>query len=64
MANKQGLNETLSPDEITLFLRNEKYNDTKWNIIKTSSINGQGLEEGMQWMISTIREIKRNEKEI
>jgi len=40
----------------------QKYNDRKWNIIKTSAINGQGL--GMQWMISKIREIKRNEKEI
>ena len=39
MANKQDMNETLSSDEITLFLRDEKYNDRKWYIIKTSGIN-------------------------
>ena len=58
MANKQDMNETLSSDEITLFLRNEKYNDRKWHIIKTSGISGQGLEESMQWMASAIRAIK------
>ena len=58
MANKQDLNESLSNDEITLFLRNEKYNNRKWRIIETSGITGQGLEEGMQWMASTIRAIK------
>ena len=58
MANKQDLNETLSSDEITLFLRNEKYKDRKWCILKTSGISGQGLEEGMQWMAYAIREIK------
>jgi len=58
MANKQDMNETLSSDEISLFLKNEKYKDRKWSIIKTSGINGQGLEEGMQWMASAIREIK------
>ena len=58
MANKQDLNETLSSDEITLFLRKEKYKDRKWCILKTSGISGQGLEEGMQWMASAIREIK------
>ena len=58
MANKQDLNETISSDEISLFLRNEKYKDRKWNIIKTSGISGQGLEEGMEWMVSSIKEIK------
>ena len=58
MANKQDMNETLSSDEITLFLRNEKYKDRKWCIIKTSGISGQGLEESMQWMASAIRAIK------
>ena len=58
MANKQDLNETISSDEISLFLRNEKYKDRKWNIIKTSGISGQGLEEGIEWMVSSIKEIK------
>ena len=58
MANKQDLNETLSSDEISWFLKNEKYKDRKWSIIKTSGISGQGLEEGMQWMVSSIRKIK------
>ena len=58
MANKQDMNETLSTDEIALFLRDEKYNDRKWCIIKTSGINGQGLEESMQWMASAIGAIK------
>ena len=43
MANKQDMSEILSLDEITLFLKNEKYNDRKWCIIKTSGINGNGL---------------------
>ena len=52
------MNETLSSDEIILFLKNEKYKDRKWCIIKTSGISGQGLEESMQWMAFAIREIK------
>ena len=52
------MNETLSSDEIILFLKNEKYKDRKWCIIKTSGIIGQGLEESMQWIASAIREIK------
>jgi len=35
-----------------------KNNDRKWCIIKTSGINGQGLEESMQWMASAIGAIK------
>ena len=52
MEIKQDMNETLSSDEITLFLKNKKYKDRKWCIIKTSGISGQGLEESMQWMAS------------
>ena len=55
MANKQDMNETLSSDEISMVLRNKKYKDRKWSIIKTSGISGQGLEEDMQWMASSIR---------
>ena len=58
MEIKQDMNETLSSDEITLFLKNKKYKDRKWCIIKTSGISGQGLEESMQWMASAIRAIK------
>mmetsp|Transcript_3553 Transcript_3553/g.3580 ORF Transcript_3553/g.3580 Transcript_3553/m.3580 type:complete len:182 (+) Transcript_3553:27-572(+) len=53
MANKQDLSGAVSPQELTenLNLSREK---RKWLVQGTSAANGDGLQEGMDWLANTL----------
>ena len=50
-ANKQDLNDALSPGEITNQFEMGKYFGRKWLIQGASGKTGQGLKEGLDWLI-------------
>ena len=58
MANRQDLENAESPDEIK-----KKFGEItgrKFEVIGTSAITGQGIEEGYEWVFNTT--IKNNKK--
>ena len=54
MANKQDLKESLSPYEITEKMRREQLKGRTWKVIGTSCITGEGLKEGLDWIVSEL----------
>jgi GTPase SAR1 family protein len=50
MANKQDKEDTMSIDEISGKLKLAKLNGRRWQIQKTSAINNEGIEEGLEWI--------------
>ena len=57
LANKQDITHALSVEEIIKKISIEKFKEKIWIAIGTSVITGEGIEEGLDWMI------KRMEKE-
>ena len=55
-ANKQDLLNALSADEIRDGLNLKNIQDRKWTIQSCSSKNGEGLEEGFQWVMANMRQ--------
>ena len=53
-ANKQDLNEAISPIELTKILEIEKIKNRKWFVQGSSAISGQGIKEGLNWLIDTL----------
>lgn len=51
MANKQDLLSALSPGEITEKLGLDSLRDRVWQIIACSAKDGDGLQEGMEWIV-------------
>ena len=51
-ANKQDMENPLSPAEISKSLGLCSLKNRTWSIFKTSAINGDGLEEAMNWLVS------------
>ena len=54
MANKQDLDSALSVEEIIKKIEFEKFKDKTWLALGTSIITGEGIEEGLDWMISIL----------
>ena len=54
-ANKQDLLSALDPAEITSALGLEKLTDRSFQICACSAKTGEGLTEGMEWMVSRVR---------
>ena len=54
MANKQDLKGALSPDEITEKMRMGQLEGRTWKVIGTSCITGEGLKEGLDWIVSEL----------
>ena len=54
MANKQDLDSALSLEEIIKKIEIEKFKDKIWLALGTSIITGEGIEEGLDWMISIL----------
>ena len=54
MANKQDLDSALSLEEIFKKIEIEKFKDKIWLALGTSIITGEGIEEGLDWMISIL----------
>jgi len=50
-ANKQDLLQAVPADEITKQLNLDKIKDRTWHIQAASAKNGDGLQEGMEWLV-------------
>jgi len=54
-ANKQDLLNALSAEEIADMLKLETIKDRTWTIQACSAKGGDGLQEGMEWLISNVQ---------
>jgi signal recognition particle receptor subunit beta len=52
-ANKQDLNG-LTADEIIESLNLSNITDRNWSLYACSAIKGEGIKEGMEWLLETI----------
>ena len=48
-ANKQDLDGSMSPSEVSQALGLSALKSRTWAIFKTSAVKGEGLEEAMEW---------------
>ena len=48
-ANKQDLDGSMSPSEVSQALGLSALKNRTWAIFKTSAVKGEGLEEAMEW---------------
>jgi ADP-ribosylation factor-like protein 3 len=55
-ANKQDLISALGPDEISEGLNLHTIRDRVWEIQACSAKTGEGLQEGMEWIVSQIND--------
>lgn len=58
LANKQDLLNALSPAEITAELNLNELRDRTWQILPCSARTGEGLQEGMEWLVEQINQPK------
>lgn len=54
-ANKQDCDQAMSPAEIAQELGLSKLRDRKWQIFKTSALKNIGLDEAMEWLVTTLQ---------
>ncbi|CAG9332401.1 unnamed protein product [Blepharisma stoltei] len=54
-ANKQDLLQALPADEISDALNLHLIRDRQWCIMASSARTGEGLQEGMEWLVQTIQ---------
>lgn len=52
-ANKQDMEQAMTPTEVANALGLPALKDRKWQIFKTSATKGTGLEEAMEWYVLT-----------
>lgn len=57
-ANKQDIPGSLTAAEVSEALHLDALKDRPWSIFKASAVSGEGLNDGMEWLISTIQEKK------
>ena len=55
-ANKQDLMLAMPADEIEDALHLSMIQDRPWNIQACSAQDGEGLQEGIDWLVETIKE--------
>ena len=53
-ANKQDINGALSPGEVSEKLGMSNLKGRSWLVQGSSAITGQGLKEGLDWIVSVI----------
>ena len=54
-ANKQDLITALEPEEIVDQLQLDMIDDRDWSIFGWSALDGEGLSDGVQWMIDHVK---------
>lgn len=54
-ANKQDLASALPADEVTVALDLHQIRDHPWQIQGCSALTGQGLDEGLKWLVQSIK---------
>ena len=57
-ANKQDLPNALATDAIAEKLGLSLLKNRQWAIFKTSAIKGDGLYDGLDWLVNSLREGK------
>ena len=57
-ANKQDLLSAMSPSDITTGLNLHSIKDRAWQIQPCSAKKGDGLAEGMEWVVRQMKEVK------
>jgi len=62
MANKQDLMSAATPAEITAELRLNELRDRTWQILPCSAKTGEGLQDGMEWIVDQINNGKVESK--
>lgn len=55
-ANKQDMEQAMSPAEIAKELGLSAIKNRKWQIFKTSALKNIGLEEGMEWLAESLKD--------
>ena len=59
LANKQDLVTALSPDEVAEGLNLYSIRDRPWQIQACSAKTGEGLQDGMEWLVKQVRPSRR-----
>lgn len=59
IANKQDLKEALPVQEIAKRLNLARFKNREWHIQGTSLITGDGVYEGMDWLATKIKQMKK-----
>ncbi|XP_038110644.1 ADP-ribosylation factor-like protein 6 isoform X2 [Culex quinquefasciatus] len=62
-ANKMDCADALSSVKIAAGLGLEKIKDKPWHISSSNALTGEGLQDGVQWMVHQIRECVASSKE-
>ncbi|OZJ04673.1 ADP-ribosylation factor-like protein 1 [Bifiguratus adelaidae] len=57
-ANKQDMESALSPSEVSNLLGLDTLKHRQWSIFKTSAVKGEGLTEGLDWLVNVIQGAK------
>nr|ACA09647.1 putative ADP-ribosylation factor-like protein 1 [Starmerella bombicola] len=55
-ANKQDQPGAMPADEITKSLQLSELKDRSWTIVSCSAVRGDGLEQGMDWLVDRLNE--------
>jgi len=55
-ANKQDMEQAMTPAEIAKELGLSAIKNRKWQIFKTSALKNIGLEEGMEWLVEALND--------
>ncbi|XP_055527851.1 ADP-ribosylation factor-like protein 6 [Wyeomyia smithii] len=61
-ANKMDCSDALSSVKIAAGLGLEKIKDKPWHISSSNALTGEGLQDGVQWMVHQIRECVASSK--
>jgi len=61
-ANKQDLKESLPQKEVIELMELEKIKGITWHVQCCSAVTGEGIEEGFDWLVSTIIEKEQKKK--
>ncbi|CAB1345773.1 unnamed protein product [Coregonus sp. 'balchen'] len=61
-ANKQDMEQAMTPAEVANSLGLPALKDRKWQIFKTSATKGTGLDEAMEWLVEALK--NRHGKEL
>ena len=59
LANKQDLVTALSPDKVADGLNLYSIRDRPWQIQACSAKTGEGLQDGMEWLVKQVRPTKK-----
>jgi len=57
-ANKQDCKEACSESDVATQLGLMNIKDRQWHICKASALKGEGLQEGLDWLVNAIQNKK------